>query len=346
MATTQSNFMRATVSDTGSFKLRIKHTRIAQVMEELDTLIYPGSAGNIFLICGPTGAGKTTLARHLVQSRLEASHLQMQEDAGVIPAIYIEAQSCGDVDGFDWRFFYQEILGHTSAGMPLPHHAFGIDEATDRFIRPTGRSENSVTSLRRAVENGLKQRGVGLIVIDEAAHIFQQTPRHKLGKDLNTLKSLVNKSGAQIVLIGSYDLFDLMSLSGQIARRTHVIHFERYREDTPADIRAFRGCIQKFEDARPALLKDRLMPYAEILHENTLGCVGTLHDVLARLSSLAAKAGAVTDDLLRRALLTEAQRDAILAEILEGEDAIKPGLTRALELEPKKKRAQSARIGA
>lgn len=73
------------------------------------------------------------------------------------------------------------------------------------------------------------------------------------------------------------------------------------------------------------------MQHAEALHENTLGCIGTLSAVLTRAAKLAHKDGSWTVDALRRALLTEAQRHQILEEILEGEAAINPSLTRTMD---------------
>lgn len=47
-------------------------------------------------------------------------------------------------------------------------------------------------------------------------------------------------------------------------------------------------------------------------------------------AKLAYKDGAWSEDALRQALLTEAQRRQILEEILDGEAAINPGLIRTL----------------
>lgn len=133
-----------------------------------------------------------------------------------------------------------------------------------------------------------------------------------------------------MVMVGSYDLYQLVSLSGQLARRTHVVHCERYREDRHEDVLAFTACLQKFQSVLPQLWGDQLVQYAQALHENTLGCVGTLSSVLTRAAKLAEADGKWTVGALERALLTDAQRTRILEEILEGEAAINPSLTRNL----------------
>jgi Cdc6-like AAA superfamily ATPase len=309
--------------------LQIRHTRVQQIMNELETLIYPGSQDSILLVCGPTGVGKTTLARHMVNSALTNAAAEMEDDAGIIPAIYVEAPASGE-DNFSWRLFYQRILEQLEGELDLPKTAYGIDPATGRFVCHQGPVKNNLSALRTAVERGLKARKTIYLVVDEAAHIIEQTQRNKLRIQLNALKSLANACGTQIVLVGSYDLHQLMSLSAQIARRTHVLHFNRYRQDRPEDITAFRACVQRFQNTLPELWGNDLMEVTEQLHDNTLGCIGTLNAVLTRAAKLAIKDGKWSRTALERALLNEAQYRQILSEIHDGEEAINPSLRRIL----------------
>ena len=311
-------------------KMRIKHTRIAQVMNDLRTLIYPGSQDSLLLVCGPTGVGKTTIADYLVSAENERAAHEMESNAGLVPAVYVEAPASGE-SCFSWRLFFQRILHQLEGESVMPLHAFGINSVTGRMERPNGPSANSLAALRSAVERSLRERGTRFLVIDEAAHIIQQTRPTQLESQLNTLKSLANNSGAQMVLVGSYDLYQLMSLSGQLARRSHVLHFERYRQEDAADVRAFHACVKKFQDELPELWGEKLLQHADALHENTLGCIGTLSAVLMRAAKLAQAGGGWSVESLRRALLTEAQHRRILEEILDGEAAINPGLTRTLQ---------------
>ncbi|HIH2750534.1 TniB family NTP-binding protein [Burkholderia aenigmatica] len=314
---------------------RIKHTRVSEVMSELDTLIYPGSQDSILLVCGPTGAGKTTLSRHMVESALERGRSQMEANGGVIPAIYVEAPSSGEQD-FSWKLFYRRILTQLGDDLDAPKVLYGVDKATGNAVLPRASNGNTLAALRTAVERGLQERQVQFLVIDEAAHIIRQTRgNHRLEIQLDTLKSLANQCGTQMVLVGAYDLYRLVSLSAQLARRTHVLHFERYRDDRPEDVKAFERCVAAFEKTLPNLWGGQLTQYSKGLLENTLGCVGTLSSVLIRAAKLAEAAGSWSVDSLERALLTEAQRKRILEEILDGESAIGPSFTRVM---PKIKR--------
>jgi len=51
----------------------------------------------------------------------------------------------------------------------------------------------------------------------------------RFGRDaavMDTLKSLANTTNTKIVLVGSFDLFDLVEEHGQIARRATFINLE------------------------------------------------------------------------------------------------------------------------
>ncbi|WP_232504997.1 ATP-binding protein [Rubrivivax gelatinosus] len=305
---------------------RVRHPRITERLNDLSALMYPVSTDDIILVCGPSGVGKSTLSRFLVEDAVRGSQAAMNRDAGLVPAIYVEAPSSGERE-FSWALLYQNILSQLEGELPMRRHAYSVDPATNRLSILPGLSPNSLAALRTAVERALRDRGTTHVVIDEAAHIMQHQNTRRLTANMNTLKSLSNRSGAQFVLSSSYDLFQMMSLSGQLARRTQVLHFDRYRQDNDSDVRAFRSCVQWFEKQLPELFAGRLLPYSEVLHDNALGCIGTLRDVLTRAARFMAAKGGWSPELLRRCLLTDAQHKRILEEILEGEEAINPGIS-------------------
>ena len=305
---------------------RIRHPRIACAIEECQLMLTPGSGANLILVCGPTGVGKSTLGDFLVSEELKLQAEAMAEHPGFIPAIRVEASSSGEKE-FSWRLFYQYILHALEGDLDAPRTAYGVDPDSGRVVRPRGNNTNRLSGLRTAVERSLRSRGTRFIVVDEAVNMFGQCPPARLTQQLNTLKSLSNEYGVQWVLLGSYDLFDLMSLSGQLARRAHIIHFSRYRLDHESDIRYFNGCLRQLVKNIPELQNLDLVRYAEAFQQNTLGCIGTLRELLMRLARQVTNKG-WSEEALCKALLTETQVTQITREVLEGEERIAPGLPR------------------
>ncbi|OWW23092.1 ATPase [Noviherbaspirillum denitrificans] len=301
-------------------------------MAECQLMLEAGGSANLILLCGPTGVGKTTLGDFLVEAELKNQAPHMAANPGCIPAIRVEAPASGEKE-YSWRLFYQRILHALEGDLDAPRTDYRVDAMTGKVVRPAGSQSNRLSGLRTAVERSLRNRGTRFIVVDEAAHMMRPCHPSRLEQQLDTLKSLSNEYGVQWILLGSYDLFELVSLSGQLARRTHVIHFGRYREDSSDDARAFRGCLKILGKEMPALVEVDLLRYLEVFHQNTLGCIGTLRTVLKRLDLLVTKNG-WSEETLRTALLTEAQVTQIMREIIEGEERIAPGLQRNLLVHP------------
>jgi hypothetical protein len=317
-----------TQKSTQTPRLRICHTNLRAILDELKLMFDAGNNLNLMLLCGPTGVGKTTLGDYLVEAELEEQATAMIAQPGFIPAIHVEAPSSGEKE-FSWRLFYERILNALEGELDAPRTAYGVDPETGRVVRPMGPQTHRLAGLRTAVERSLRQRKTRFIVVDEAAHIMRQCRAHRLEMQLDTLKSLSNECGVQWILLGSYDLFELLSLSGQLARRTHVLHFARYRIDNEEDVIAFRACLKQFGKWFPSLSDLDLLPYSEVFHENTLGCIGTLRAVLERLDRFVMARG-WSEETLRSALLTETQMTQIMREIVEGEERIAPGLKRSI----------------
>ncbi|TCJ13936.1 ATP-binding protein [Parasulfuritortus cantonensis] len=296
-------------------------------MSDINSLLDPD--GDILAIMGPAGVGKSVLGHYLVENAIRNHETEMAANAGFTPAIRVEAVASGEAE-FSWRLFYMGIIEELGEDLTMPRQDFDIDPVTGRMRRSRRTPMNTLAGLRTAVERSLVARKLRTVVVDEAAHIFRQCSPRKLLIQLDTLKSLSNTTGVQLVLIGSYDLYELLFLSGQLARRIQVVHFPRYRQDNEADVRAFKACVQQFQNTRKDLWGDGLMPYADALMENTLGCVGTLKAVLKRAAKFAQGRGDWSVDALEAALLTDTQREQILREILEGEQRIAPGISRHL----------------
>lgn len=307
-------------------EIRINHPRVIQVAAAVKSMIYPGSQDSLVVVTGPSGVGKTSLSSFLVEEEVRNSKEALEADAGTIPAIYIEADASGEKE-FSWRLFYQRILHALGSEIAVDTMEYGINPSTGLMLRPKGASRNTLASLRTAVERALRARKTKFIVVDEAAHIINQCRSSQMLTQFDALKSLANRCGSQIILVGAYDLHKLVSLSAQLSRRTYVVHFERYRRDNAEDWRAFQSTVRAFEKKFPQLWGDNLMPYVEDLYANSLGCIGTLSGILTRAANIHSDKQH-WKETLQNALYTHAQVNRMLEEIKEGELEINPSLCR------------------
>jgi len=88
-------------------------------------------------------------------------------------------------------------------------------------------------------------------LIDEAQHLFTLASGRRLEDQLNVLKSLANRSNTVHVLFGTYELFRVRNLSGQLSRRSIDIHFPRYDAAKASDRRTFARILQTFAEQMP-----------------------------------------------------------------------------------------------
>ena len=297
---------------------RINHPRIGEVIAEVEALEAMGQ-GHILMVTGPTGVGKTTLAQSLYARMLKRYQADMTLDPGLIPVLRIEARATSEAE-FNWKLFYSDILEQLEGPVGTPAGVeYGVDPKTNRVYRPLGRSKNTAAGLRKKVEEALRARGVKVLMIDEGGHLTNVSET-RMKRQTDALKSLSNCAGCQIILFGSYDILGVSRLSGQLARRIKEIHFSRYRTDCPDDCIAFEGFLQRLEHDALGYFDGLLLENAQLLQMNTLGCIGTLMDLIRGFISRAQNYDGVSQALLEKSLLTQGQHAAILEEIRLGEE--------------------------
>lgn len=312
---------------------RISHPRIEEVIQEIEAFESLGP-DHILMVTGPTGVGKTTLAQSLYVRILRRHEQIMQVDNGLIPVVLIEAKATSESD-FNWKLFYSDILEKLEdTARTLPAISYGIDPVSNRLVHPSARSQKTAAGLRKKVELALRARGVKTLMIDEGGH-FTNVSEARMKRQTDALKSLSNCAGCQIILFGSYDILGISRLSAQLARRIKEIHFSRYKNDSPDDCIAFSRFIQRVEHDAQHYFNGLLNDNAKLLQANTLGCVGTLMDVIRGFASRCQAQNEVSQTLLERCLLTEGQHVAILEEIRQGEarfevDYFRPSSSKAV----------------
>ena len=304
------------------WQVRVKHPRITTILDDLETMVLPGSGTDIALLIGPTGAGKSTLGVSLVELITKLHQAEMLTDLSFIPAVFISAPSSGEKK-FSWRIFYIQLGNLLMEPLIDKKQVFRLQDGCMSVNHITAGS--TVAGLRMAVEGALRYRRTLLVVVDEAVHLIRGAKGEVLAAHMDALKALTILDGVTLTLalIGSYDLYQLMNLSGQVARRTAILHFPRYLRGNVEDEKAFKKSLDKLQKSIPLEGVPDLTEMSDELQEACIGCVGTLKETLQRAITFAVRnKGKWTDACLYKALLTEGQITSILEETLKGEQDI------------------------
>lgn len=177
-------------------------------------------------------------------------------------------------------------LGLFELHAPVPELAVPpsrLEHESPEQYRAYGKSPEEYLELFCALARHVYK--VQLIVIDEADHLTAAARGRDPINQLNVLKDLAVRSGARIVLCGTYQLLELIRASEQIEGRTRPVELprydysiERHRERWAAVAAEMVGTI---ENANVELDAARL----EDWHKTTRGRVGRLYEWLANAES-------------------------------------------------------------
>jgi len=295
------------------------HHYMRQTAEAVSRLMTPGANGTITLVVGPTGVGKSTLARALLKQFLLRYISEIHEDAGCIPAILAEVPpATGGV--FDWPLFYRELgdrllvpmWDETVATRPLP------------LSSETATVFEKLPSLRFAAMRALKRRKTRHIFLDECVHLTDSdTSPLEYG---NLLKSLANLPGMNLLMLGAYGAQALVEASAQLSRRVSVVHYPRYPY-TPWGREQYGLFLHSLQANIPLPYEVDLMQYGDVLCRGTCGLTGVTADVVCKavnnaVADLHAGGRKWRDEFLLSAMLTERQHETILRDCLVGEENI------------------------
>lgn len=300
--------------------LQVKHPRQATALDEVWRSLgqarqarqhRPDSDGEITLLYGPTGVGKTTLWEHVKQQALLV-HVR-RHLPGRLPYLYTLADvpMAGTVQ---MKSFYVATL--TAADEVLIQHK--------QLVRPQAAPlpswQATTAGLRQATLSMLKHRQPIVFCIDEAHHLGIHSTEKQREKNLDAIKTFADEATAPILMIGSYELIEFASVSGRLGRRVREVHLSRYDIDGAQDQRDFRSVVHFFSKRLPCEKYD-LNADRRYFHDRTLGCVGLLKQWFERALYRALADGrlAVRERDIREAEPSRAVINQWIAEINAGE---------------------------
>jgi hypothetical protein len=286
----------------------------------LDAINEPADA-SLIVLYGPTGVGKTTLLQHVLARLIADAAAEMEQDKSYIPVASVEAVAPSS-GTFSWKDHYMRALDEFNEILVNRKRAPG-PELSQRDPRKHHNRKNATElDLRYALEKCLRYRRIKTFFIDEAQHLFKRPGGRSSLDQMDTIKSLANMTTTTHVLIGTYELMDMLSLSSQLCRRSIRVHFPRYARDCPEDRMSFARVLLEFQRSLPLAHQPQLLKMYDYMYDCSLGCVGllkswlvrSLHAALADGGSRMTKAH-LEATRLPASELTQMARDILRAEI-------------------------------
>lgn len=310
---------KATESGLAEFKgFTVGHKHLIEARNKLLSVVREPGDASLVIIFGPSGVGKTTMLKSVMKNVAVHEEQRMKDDPGYVPITYIENPS-PERGVFDWKDFYIRSL--QSLDEPLIDFKIDPHEQFELRKRELSRKRSEISALRRSLENALYYRHVQATLIDEAQHFAKVASSKRMIDQLDALKSIANHSRSLLVLAGTYELLPFTTSSGQLSRRSILIHLPRYRVDVEEERDAFLRALLAFQQKLPLPEQPDLLRRWDYLYTYSAGCVGILKNWLNRALEAAVYEGrpTVTDAVLRRTAMSRAQCMKLAEEIHENE---------------------------
>lgn len=240
----------------------ISHTKAKNALNEIMLAATSGSGRPIVMVVGPPGVGKS----HLV------GPLERKLGGLDIPTVSVGLSQEGKVD-FNFKSMFMSIYDRLPEP-PLPTRRAPI--LPHEKVAESGRGTCRFRSAAVKALNRENKRPV--ILMDECAHILNVKGSDNLTRHGQTLRSFGHDAKAVLVMFCSYNGIPLLKIDTELLRRIKVIHFSRYDESDPKDLKDYRNVVMsvgKLLGLHPKSLEKWVLP----LIRSTFGCVGTTMDV-------------------------------------------------------------------
>lgn len=304
-------------------KKSVKHEKLDQCLNKLIQIAENPRPECIIVLTGPSGVGKSTILSSLKKHLRARFSERMHTDLGFLPYLSIDA-----VTGLDGHYNWKDAFTRTllAAGeiliekKVLSKFETDLDGKNVSDLRSLVREE-----LRRALESVITHRNVPIFLVDEASAILRVKSGVKPLLQFEILKSLAVLLKIPIVLVGAYDLLGILDGTGQLIRRSEVIHFSRYlsqgKTNKKTDLQHFADVLLSFLEAMDIEKEVDFLFYVDYFMLKSVGCVGNLKDWLDRAFVEAIKLPnpILSLEIIKRTALSNKALILLTSEALAGE---------------------------
>jgi Cdc6-like AAA superfamily ATPase len=259
-------------------KLAIKHRHHDEALDKMKFLTLFCSSIDFIVLSGPTGVGKTHLLKRLVLAIWQAFAELVRVEPSCVPVLFTTAVAHG-ARNFDFKRLYRDGLiglGDLFVDRRLTH---GVQRTGGKVVDSVS---TTTSEMRSAIEKEFKERKTRIWIIDEAQHILLGGKSGSVVDQFDVLKSIAQISNIKIVLCGTYQLPDLLRISGQVMRRSSTVQYNRYRNTDKDELLQFASVAKSLMSEVPVDTFPDAAENAEFFHAGSLGCVGVLKDWIAR----------------------------------------------------------------
>ena len=263
---------------------KIKHKTLEIARDTLLRFVEYPRPEQVVVLIGPSGVGKSTLVEVLERHLRDKFRAEMQSDPGFLPYLSVKAQA--PLDGnFNWKDFFTRTL--CESGEILIDRKYSPSFQIELDGKTLAGTEGLVREeLRRSVETMIRHRRVQVIIIDEASALLFLKPGLAPTLQFNILKSLAIELRIPIILVGAYDLLGILDGSGQLVRRSDVVHVPRYTSAGETygqhDVQHFTNILSAFLKAIDIPKEPELERHVDYFMLKSVGCAGVLKDWLDR----------------------------------------------------------------
>lgn len=211
---------------------------------------------------------------------------------------------------------------------PLVNHKKIVDHDLKKLIEKMSISDRKYYAprYRDAVEKCLKHKQPIALFLDEGQHFIKISSGRRLQDQIDVIKSIANITKTTLILFGTYELLELANTSAQAARRTEIIHFDRYRYDIADEYKSFIDLAYSILGTSPIPSSIDPVKSADDLYVYSLGCGGILKDLIGQAINFALAAGdkKLTQKHIEKARFEENAMATIALELKQGEEFFNP----------------------